>query len=211
MKNESSCFRVVEIGQCFMTKDTQEPFFAWRCREYTLPRNDESSQAKGWIHGNTRTGLVLEVTTSCLHGKHGIEIRIWSLSGDNSQSWVRISLGSTKFVMDSNFNNTEVPADLHEEQESQLNVKVVAARSKAKAKPQRTEPVDLPSIIPMIERKWTDIEPGESSLRVRGFEESNSYSSTLPNSTTRRRRSSSILEDQELSSETISQSSFLVG
>ena len=47
--------------------------------------------------------------------------------------------------MDSNFNNTEVPADLPEEQEPQLNVKVVAARSKAKAKPQRREPVDLPS------------------------------------------------------------------
>ena len=35
---------------------------------------------------------------------------------------------------------------------------------KAKAKPQRREPVDLPSIIPMNERKWIDIEPGESSF-----------------------------------------------
>ena len=52
-------------------------------------------------------------------------------------------------MIDSNFNNTEVPADLPEEQESQLNAKVFAARSKAKAKPQRREPVDLPSIIPM--------------------------------------------------------------
>ena len=34
----------------------------------------------------------------------------------------------------------------------------------AKAKPQRREPVDLPSIIPMNEKKWIDIEPGESSL-----------------------------------------------
>ena len=41
---------VVEIGQYFMTKDIQEQFFAWGCREYTLPRNDESSHAKGWIH-----------------------------------------------------------------------------------------------------------------------------------------------------------------
>ena len=66
--------------------------------------------------------------------------------------------------MDSNFNSTEVPADLPEEQEPQLNVKVVAARSKAKAKPQGREPVDSPSIIPMSERKWIDIEPGESPL-----------------------------------------------
>ena len=72
-----------------------------------------------------------------LYGKHGVEFRIWSLSDDNSQSWVRISHGSNKFVIDSNYNHTEVPADLPEEQESQLNVKVFAARSKAKAKPQK--------------------------------------------------------------------------
>ena len=147
-----------------MTKDTEEQFFARACREYTLPRNDESSQPKGWIQGNTRIGPVMEITTSYLYGKHGIEIRIWSLSKDNSQSWVRISHGSNKFVIDSNYNNTEVPADLPEEQASQLIVKDFAARSKAKAKPQRREPVDLPSIIPMNERKWIDIEPGESSL-----------------------------------------------
>ena len=75
--------------------------------------------------------------------------------------------------MDSNFNSTEVPADLPEEQEPQLNVKVVAARSKAKAKPQRREPVDSPSIIPMSERKWIDIEPGESSLSA--YEVSNHF------------------------------------
>ena len=42
-------------------------------------------------------------------------------------------------MIDSNYNNTE-------------------------AKPQRREPVDIPSIIPMNERKWIDIEPGESSF-----------------------------------------------
>ena len=45
---------------------------------------------------------------------------------------------------------------------------------------------------------------------VRDFEESNPSSSTLSDSTTRRRRSSSILEDQELSSESISTNSLLV-
>ena len=96
--------------------------------------------------------------------KHGIEVRIWSLRKDNSQSWVRISHGSNKYVVDSNYNNTEAPADLPEEQASQPIVKVFAARSKAKAKPQRREPVEIPSIIPMNERKWIDIEPGDSSL-----------------------------------------------
>ena len=40
---------VVEIGQYFMTKDTGEQFYAMACREYILPRNDGSSQPKGWI------------------------------------------------------------------------------------------------------------------------------------------------------------------
>ena len=153
----------------------------------TLPRNDGSSQPKGWIQGNTKIGPVLEVTTSCLYGKHGVEIRIWSLSEDNTQSWVRISHGSNKFVIDSN-NDTEVPEDLPEEQALQLKAKDFACRSKAKAKPQRREPVDhSPSIIPMNERKWIDIEPGNHSLFlcVRGFEESNPSSSTFSESTTR--------------------------
>ena len=155
---------VVEIGQYFMTKDNGEQFYAMACREYTLPRNDGSSQPKGWIQGNTKIGPVLEVTTSWSYGKHGVEIRIWSLSEDNTQSWVRISHGSNKFVIDSN-NNTESPQDLPEEQASQLKVKDFAARSKVKTKPQRREPVDYsPSIIPMNERKWMDIEPGNSFL-----------------------------------------------
>ena len=42
---------VVESGQYFMTKDTGDltQFHAVACREYTLPREDEASQPKGWI------------------------------------------------------------------------------------------------------------------------------------------------------------------
>ena len=123
------------------------------CREYTLPRDDPASQPKGWIQGNMRIGPVLEVTTSFQYGKHGIEIRIWSVGQDNSQSFVKISYGTNKNVIDSNHNNTEIPTDPHEDQKSQSSIKVVAARSKAKAKPQQREPVDTPTIIPMHERK----------------------------------------------------------
>ena len=128
-----------EVGQHIMTKDTGEQFYAVACREYTLPREDGSSQPRGWIQGNTKLGPVLEVTTSCLHGKHGVEIRIWSLSEDNTQSWVRISHGSNRFVMNSNNNDTEVLEDQPAEQALQLNVKDFAYRSKAKAKPQRRD------------------------------------------------------------------------
>ena len=41
----------------------------------------------------------MEVTTRYLHGKHGVEIRMMSLSRDNTDSWVTISHGSNKFVM----------------------------------------------------------------------------------------------------------------
>ena len=144
---------IKEVGQYFMTKDTGDcrQFRAVACREYTLHRDDESSQPRGWIQGNTRIGPVVEVTTSCLHGKYGVEIRIWSVSQDNSQCWVRISYGTHKYVVDSNYNNTEILADLPEEQASQSSVKVIAARSKAKAKPQKRETVELPSTIPMNE------------------------------------------------------------
>ena len=83
---------VVEVGQFFMTKDNGEQFYAKVCREYIFLRSDGSSQPKGWIQGNTKNGPVLEVTTSCLHGIHGVEIRIWSLIDNNTHSWVRISV-----------------------------------------------------------------------------------------------------------------------
>ena len=66
--------------------------------------------------------------------------------------------------MDSNNNDTEVPG----EYALQLDAKDFACRSKAKAKPQRRELVDYsPRIIPMKERNWIDIEPGNHSLSLR--------------------------------------------
>ena len=155
---EAGFIRVVEVGQYSMTKDTGDfrQFRSVACREYTLHRDDPAPQPKGWIQGNMRIGPVLEVTTSFQYGKYGIEIRIWSVGQDNSQSWVRISYGTNKYVIDSNHNNTEIHADPNEDQ--------IAARSKAKAKPQKREPIDTPSIIPMQERKQIDIEPSEPTL-----------------------------------------------
>ena len=134
------------------------------CREYTLPRDDPASQPKGWIQGNMRIGLVLEVRTSFQHFKYGIEIRIESVNQDNTHSWVRISYGTVKYVIDSIQDNTEIPADPQEEQVSQTSTNVVAARSKAKAKPQPRELAGTTATIPMHERRWIDIEPSEQDL-----------------------------------------------
>ena len=96
---DAGFLNVVDIGQYFRTKDTADlsQFHAVACREYTLPREEEASQPKGWIQGNTKIGPVLEVATSYLHGKYGVEIRIWSLNRDNTHSWVRISHGLNRF------------------------------------------------------------------------------------------------------------------
>ena len=137
-------------------------------------------------------------------GNTELRLEFWSLSEDNTRCWVRISHGSIKILMDSNNNDTEVPEDQPEEPALQLKVKDFACRSKAKVKPQRRDLVGyLPSIIPMNERKWVDIEPGNSSLCVRSFEESNPSSSSFSASTSRRGWSGSLLEKLRTSSESI--------
>ena len=123
---DAGFLNVVEIGQYFMTKDTAEfsQFYAAACREYTLPRDEEASQPKGWIQGNTRIGPVLEIATCCLHGKYGVEIRITSMNEDNSHSWVRISHGSNKFVTNLNNNEQEISEVQLEEYALKLDAKV---------------------------------------------------------------------------------------
>ena len=110
--------RVVEVGQYFVTRDTGDfrQFPTVACREYTLPRDDQASQPKGWIQGNMIIGFVLEVTTSFQHFKYGIEIRIKSVNQDDFHSWVGISSGTVQYVTDSLKDNTENPAEPKEDQ-----------------------------------------------------------------------------------------------
>ena len=164
---DAGLLNIVEIGQYFRTKDTADlsQIHAVACREHTLPREEEASQPEGWIQGNTKIGPVLEVATSYLHGKHGVEIRIWSLNRDNTHSWVRVSHGSNRFVMNLNNNETEIPEVQLEEYALKLDAKDFASRSKAKAKPQRRGPTGpSPRIVPIGRRTWTDIEPGNDSF-----------------------------------------------
>ena len=84
-----------------MTKDTEkfsQLTESVACREYTLPRDEKSSDPTSWIRGNTKIGPVLEVTTSYLQSKYGVEMRIESVTKDDSHSWVRISHGLNKLV-----------------------------------------------------------------------------------------------------------------
>ena len=107
----------------------------------------------------------MEVTTSFQHFKYGIEIRIESVNKDSSHSWVRISYGTVKYVIDSiEEENSEIPADPQEEQTPQTSTSVVAARSKAKAKPQPREFAGTTATIPIHQRRWIDIEPSKQDL-----------------------------------------------
>ena len=140
------------------------------CREYTLPRDENSSDPKGWIRGNTKSGPVLEVTTSYLQGKYGVEIRIGSVKEDNSHSWVRISHGLNKLVRDLS-NNKEDDNNEKETSEMQFedfalktNVLAFGSRSKAEAKPRRRISASSSTrTIPIGETIWTDIEPEDYS------------------------------------------------
>ena len=72
---DAGFLKTVEVGQFLMTKHTDE-FSQFTepvtRREYTLPREENSTDPKGWIRGNTKLGP-LEVTTSYLQGKYGVE------------------------------------------------------------------------------------------------------------------------------------------
>ena len=162
----------VEVGQHFMTKHTGESSqFAETvaCREYTLPRDEKSSDPKGGIRGNTKIWPVLEVTTSDMQGEYGVEIRIESVNKDNSYSWVRISHGLNKLVTDFidkvyDDNEQETFEKKAEEFALKTNVFAFESRSKAKAKPRRpTSACSSTRTVPICERIWTDMEPGSQT------------------------------------------------
>ena len=128
---------IVENGKYFMTKDTAEfsQFTsAVACREYTLPRDEGASEPKGWIRGNTKIGPELEIATCCLHGKYGVEIRIMSVNRDNSHSWVRISHGSNKFVMNLNNNEQEKKEVQHEDYALKIGFERICMSIEGKSK-----------------------------------------------------------------------------
>ena len=118
---------------------------------------------KDGFKANTRIGPVLEITTSFQQFKFGVEVRIPSVKEDNSQSWVRISFGTVRYVNNYIKYDTQNLESPQEEQDVPASSEVVAARSKAKAKPQPRESPGT-TTIPLSERVWIDIEPSKQDL-----------------------------------------------
>ena len=161
---EAGFLRVVEVGQYFVTKDTDN-FNQWLvANTLYLEMIQLHKQKDGFKETNMRIGLVLEVTTSLQHFKYGIKIRFKSVNQDDSHSWVRISYETVEYVTDSIEDNTENPADPQEEESPQTSTNVVAARSNAKAKPQPRELAGTTTTIPIHERRWIDIDPSKQDL-----------------------------------------------
>ena len=158
---DAEFLKTVEVGQYFMTKHTDE-FLQFAepvtCREYTLPRDEKSTDPKGWFRGNTKIGPVLEVTTSYLQGIYGVQIRIESVNEDNSHSWVSIFHGLNKLVADLIDKDDD---NEQETSETKTEVFAFASRSKATAKPRRPSTTCSSSrTVLILERTRIDIEPG---------------------------------------------------
>ena len=88
---------VVEVGQYFMTKDTEEfsQFTdAVACREYTLPRDEDTFERPYWKLQPVACKVNTELRSEIMH-----------VNKDNSHSWVRISHGLNKLV--TNLNNEQ--------------------------------------------------------------------------------------------------------
>ena len=126
--SNASLAKTVEKGQYFTTLDgDQLDRLKGSCREYTLPRSDQSSQVKGWIRGHTKIGPVLDVMVCYHQGRYGFEIKIESLSGDKISSWVRIVNGINKYV-------TETSEEIHVESVGKKGT----GKPVAKARPRQT-------------------------------------------------------------------------
>ena len=159
-RNRPNCAPML-VSRRVLTKDNsslhlmKKDLMLWKtsCREYTLPRSEETSRARGWIRGNTRIGPVLDVKVWYHQGRCGVEIMIESLLRDRTVSWVRIVNGINKYVTEK---SEEI---LVASVENRGTGKLVA---KAKPRPKQTSALTLVSFLHR-ERKGKDFDPGKYS------------------------------------------------
>ena len=144
----------IEKGQFFITFDDEAlDEMTGSCREYTLPRSEESSHVRGRIRRNTKIGPILDVKVYFHQGRYGVEIMIESFFRDRTVSWVRIGNGINIYV-------TQTSEEI-------LVASVEnggAGKLVAKAKPRLKATLTLSLVcIPCRERKWIDVDPGKFS------------------------------------------------
>ena len=114
-----------------------------------MPRNEKETQIKRWILKNTRIGPVLNIKVCYHDDRYSIEVQIPSLFEDNTFSWVRIVNCVDAYVTESMLTKKEE--------------EIASGNPIAKARPRQKPTGTLTSVsIPVLERKWTDIETQRS-------------------------------------------------
>ena len=85
----------VDIEQNFLRLDDEQGPGEMKklCREFSRPRNEKGTFARGWIVGGTKIGPVLDIKICRHQGRYGIEILVESLFRDGTGPWVLIVNG----------------------------------------------------------------------------------------------------------------------
>ena len=119
------------------------------CRENTMPRNEKGTRVRGWIRKDKRIGPVLNVKVCYRNELYRIEVPVLSLFQDDTASWVRIVNGVDRYVTES------LPTAKEED--------IAPKKPIATARPRQKSTVTLTSVsIPVLERKWIDIQAQRS-------------------------------------------------
>ena len=118
------------------------------CREFSLPRNDPRTRARGWIRRNMKIGPVLKIHVSHHEDRFSIEIQVQPLFQDRTSSWVRIVNVVEKYV-------TETTETIEDEEHGAWEKPIAKARPRMKSTMTLT-----PVSVPLHERKWVDVNPG---------------------------------------------------
>ena len=109
----------------------------------------KGTSVRGWIRKNTRIGPVLNIKVCYRDEQYSIEVQVQSLFQDDTVSWVTIVNGVDKYVTDS------MPIAKEED--------TAQGKPIAKARPRQKPTVTLTSVsVPVLERKWIDIETQRS-------------------------------------------------
>ena len=145
---DAGFFTTVEVGQYFMTKDTEE-FSQFTdsvaCREYNFPRDEKFSDPKGWIRGTLRLDpywkLQLVAYKVNMEWKSELSPRTRTILSRG----VRISHGLNNLVTDLIDKEQETSEMEFEDYALKSNACAFASRSKAKAKPQRRTSASSPT------------------------------------------------------------------
>ena len=114
-----------------------------------MPRNEKGTRVRGWILKSTRIGPVLNMKVCYHDDRYGIQVQIQSLFQENTVSWIRIVNGVDKYVTESMLTTKEED--------------IPSGKPIAEARPRQKPTLTLASVsIPVLERKWIDIETQRS-------------------------------------------------